>query len=142
VKSTPTPPPTTAADRGEGDDDWHARVARLKLGGMALQLANHCTLVTEEADVVTLRLDPASGQLHTPLTEKALEQALGEDACRAVRLIIETGTVSNETPAARAAREAEERQHNAEQSIAGDPHVQALREAFGAEVEPGSIRPR
>ncbi len=142
VKSTPAPRPTTEAERGGRDDDWHARVARLKLGGMAQQLANHCTLVTEEVDVVTLRLDPASGQLHTPLTEKALEQALCDDACRAIRLIIETGTVSNETPAARAAREAEERQHNAEQSIAGDPHVQALREAFGAEVEPGSIRPR
>jgi DNA polymerase-3 subunit gamma/tau len=142
VKSAPESRPAAQTPRGGGDDDWHARVTRLKLGGMALQLANHCTLVTEEQDAVTLRLDPASKQLHTPLTEKALEQALGDDAGRAIRLIIETGTVDNETPAARAAREAEERQHNAEQSIAGDPHVQALREAFGAEVEPGSVRPR
>jgi len=127
---------------GESNDDWHARVARLRLGGIALQLANHCTLVAEAPGAVTLRLDPASDSLRTSRTEKALEQALGDAAGQPVRLSIETGAIENETPAARAAREADERQCHAEQSIAGDPHVQALREAFGAEVEPGSIRPR
>jgi DNA polymerase-3 subunit gamma/tau len=71
-----------------------------------------------------------------------LEQALGEALGREVRLTIEVGKVESETPAARDAREADERQQAAEKSIASDPHVQALREAFGAEVEPGSVRPR
>jgi DNA polymerase-3 subunit gamma/tau len=138
----PAPPPAAMAAPAASDDDWHARVARLNLGGMARQLANHCTLVAAEPGTVTLRLDPASEQLRTQRTEQAVAQALAEEAGRPVRLTIETGTVASETPAARTARLAEERQVAAERSIASDPHVQALREAFGAEVDPASVRPR
>jgi DNA polymerase-3 subunit gamma/tau len=134
-----TAPPAPAA---KGDDAWHARVAQLNLGGMARQLANHCAVVREDDGQVVLRLEPASEQLRTQRSEKALEQALGEALGREVRLTIEVGKVESETPAARDAREADERQQAAEKSIASDPHVQALREAFGAEVEPGSVRPR
>jgi DNA polymerase-3 subunit gamma/tau len=138
----PAPPPAAMAAPAASDDDWHARVARLNLGGMARQLANHCTLVAAEPGAVTLRLDPASEQLRTPRTEQAVAQALAEEAGRPVRLTIETGAVASETPAARAARLSAERQVAAERSIASDPHVQALREAFGAEVDPASVRPR
>ncbi|MDX1594113.1 MAG: DNA polymerase III subunit gamma/tau C-terminal domain-containing protein, partial [Gammaproteobacteria bacterium] len=126
----------------QGGGDWHARVAVLRLGGMARQLANHCTLVREDERAVVLRLDPSGEQLRTPRGEQALERALREALGRDVKLTIEVGEVEAETPAARATRENEERQRAAEQSIASDPHVQALREAFGAEVEPGSVRPR
>ncbi len=142
--SPPARRPASAAAPREAaaGDAWHARVAGLQLGGMARQLANHCTLVREEADAVVLRLDPASEQLRTERTEGALQKALGEAAGHPVRLSIEVGAVTVETPAAREARESDERQQAAEQSIASDPHVQALRDAFGAEVEPGSVRPR
>ncbi len=132
------PPPAASVD----GDPWHTRVAQLDLGGMARQLANHCTVVRESDDQVVLRLEPASEQLRTQRSEQALEKALGESLGRDVSLVIEVGAVETETPAARESRETSERQQAAEQSIASDPHVQALRDAFGAEVEPGSVRPR
>ena len=46
-----------------------------------------------------------------------------------------------DSPAARQKREQEQRQLEAEAAIASDPVVEQLKEDFGAEVVPGSIKP-
>ena len=46
-----------------------------------------------------------------------------------------------ETPAQAEAREKDERQVQAEQSIEEDGFVQAMKQNFNAEVVPGSVRP-
>jgi len=106
------------------------------------ELAHHCALAAWDGERMTLQLDPARAQLRTPRGEQALARALEAWAGRPVRLTLATEAPPTETPAARAARSAAERQQEAEQAIAADPHVEALRQAFDAEIEPGSVRPR
>jgi len=133
----PVPPPPA----GDTPPDWIELAAALNLVGMVRQLANHCALVGWDGELVTLRLDPGRAQLRTERSERALAKALSDWAGRKLRLVIEESVADTETPAAREERERAERQHQAEQAIATDPHVESLRQVFDAEVEPGSVRP-
>jgi len=51
------------------------------------------------------------------------------------------GEVEEATPARQQARAADARQRAAEQAIEADANVRALREVFGATVQPGSVKP-
>jgi DNA polymerase III subunit gamma/tau len=46
-----------------------------------------------------------------------------------------------DTPARRQAQASDERLRAAEQAIESDPAVRAMREVFGATVQPGSVKP-
>ena len=63
--------------------------------------------------------------------ERALSARLGEP----VRLKVEVGAVTTETPAARLARERLERQRAAEESLATDHTVQQLLSEFDGRIE-------
>jgi DNA polymerase-3 subunit gamma/tau len=91
---------------------------------------------------VQLSLDPAHIQLHNDNLERRLEQALIKFSGGPVKLEIVKDQLNDETPARRQARTAEERQHAAEQAIAGDEHIKALQDTFNAEVRPETVRPR
>jgi DNA polymerase III subunit gamma/tau len=124
-------------------DDWASIVPTLGLQGPASQLAAHCLLVGQARDVVKLRLDPAGESFNRPKIAERLAQALSQYYGRTVRLEIGVGEIAADevTPARLQAQAADERLKAAEQAIDGDPAVSAMRDIFGATVQPGSVRP-
>jgi DNA polymerase-3 subunit gamma/tau len=128
---------STAASSG----DWPATVAALGLQGPASQLAAHCVLVGRKGDVVQLRLDAAGEHFRRPQLEQKLAEALSNHYGTPVRLSIAISEAEDATPARQLARAADDRQRAAEQAIETDANVRALREVFGATVQPGSVKP-
>ena len=124
-------------------DDWASIVPALGLQGPASQLAAHCLLVGRNREVVRLRLDPAGESFRRPQIVDRLVQALSQYFGEAVRLEIGVAAIPDDelTPARRQALDADERLKAAEQAIDGDPAVRAMRDVFGATVQPGSVRP-
>jgi DNA polymerase-3 subunit gamma/tau len=129
------PPPARAAS------DWPAIVASLGLQGPVTQLAAHCVLEGRKGDVVHLRLDPTGLTFRRPQLEQKLAQALSKHYGESVRLSITASDSEEQTPARAKAQAADERQRRAEQTIESDANVQALRDVFGATVQPGSVKP-
>jgi len=140
------PSPRAAATEAEAkaatafDGDWPALVARLKLGGLARELAQRSELVSADGDHFRLRA-PIRALIEAGSVEKlklALEAALG----RPVRVGVEVGATTGPTAAGVDAKAQAERQRQAEEAIYADPFVRELMTSFGASVDPASIRPR
>jgi DNA polymerase-3 subunit gamma/tau len=121
--------------------DWSAMVAALDLQGPARQLANHCVLAARSGDVLRLRLDRSGEMFRRPQLEQKLVQALSAHLGRALRIEISVSEDAEDTPARRQALASDERLRAAEEAIEADPAVRAMREVFGATVQPGSVKP-
>ncbi len=134
-KAAPQPPVAAACD------DWGAIVQALGLRAMALTLASNCALKYHRDGHVYLVLGKQHEGLRTKNAEQRLEKALGEYYGETIKLTIEIDQPQRETPAQAVQRGQEERQQAAEQAIETDRVTQALKETFGAEVVPGSIKP-
>lgn len=129
-------------DPGSEPNLWHKMLPELALGGMALQLADHCSLKAIGDTQVVLLLDANGSNLQTSRTEEQLTEALCTYLGKPVRVVLEVVTMQGEeTPERRRLRVARELQQQAEQAIEQDPFVRQLRERFGAMVVQGSIRP-
>jgi DNA polymerase-3 subunit gamma/tau len=133
--------PVLAADAEPAGDDWKAIVASLGLQGLAAQLAAHCVLVGCREGLVQLRLDEAGGHFLRPQLEQKLAEALSRYYGRETRLAIVRSNAEESTPAREQARAADARQRAAEQAIESDANVRAMREIFGAKLQPGSVKP-
>nr|CAA6825368.1 MAG: Unknown protein [uncultured Thiotrichaceae bacterium] len=123
------------------DNEWHELLTKLKLGGMAKQLAEHCLVKQLTDDRLVLLLESSGVTLKTGLTEEALQEALHEHFGRSVAVEFDTVDVIAETPAQRRIRHGKELQQLAVQSIEDDLFVQQLKQDFGGMVLPGSVRP-
>ena len=123
-------------------EDWAAVVAQLGQGPVS-QLAAHCVFVGRSRGVVRLRLDPAGESFNRPQILERLTQALSQRYGEPVRVEITIGSVptGESTPAQQQAQAADDRLRAAQQAIEADPAVRAMRDTFGATVQPGSIRP-
>ena len=88
-----------------------------------------------------LKLDRAGEDFRRPQVEQRLAQALEKYYGEPVRLDIAVSDAVEVTPARLQAQAADERQKAAEQSIEADVNVRAMREIFGATVQPGSVKP-
>jgi len=121
--------------------DWARILAELNLQGPARQLAAHCVLLAREGRKVQLRLDPQGETFRRPGPEEKLTQALSTYFGESIKLEFLTGTQLSDTPARQHQAAAEDRLQAARAAIDGDPNVQALREVFGATVQPESVRP-
>jgi DNA polymerase-3 subunit gamma/tau len=140
--TSPAATASTAAAAGAGvDTDWSAMLATVDLQGPARQLANHCVLTGRSGDVLRLRLDRAGEMFRRPQLEQKLAQALSEQQGRPLRIEISMSDVDEDTPARRQAQASDERLRAAEEAIESDPAVRAMREVFGATVQPGSVKP-
>ena len=128
-------------DAAPAGSDWESVVQALDIKGMVKQLAVNCIMQAKEGSVVSLLLSEAHKQLLNANGEQRLQQALSQYYGQAMQLKISVGQATEETPAQVTARQAAERQQQAEQAIEQDPFVQAVKEKFDAEVVPGSVRP-
>ncbi|WP_126454150.1 DNA polymerase III subunit gamma/tau [Sulfuriflexus mobilis] len=121
--------------------DWASIVESLNLGGFEHQLAVNCCLRSRKANCFNLSLSSEHAQLHNDKFESRIQEALQAVFGKQTRLTIEVGVQVQDTPAQQQARARDERQQQAETTIAGDSIVQSLQERFGASVQTGSVKP-
>jgi DNA polymerase-3 subunit gamma/tau len=121
--------------------NWDQVVARLKLGGIARQLAENCQYRAVDGSAITLTLDPAHEHMLVESSEKNLHRALEEFLRKQIKLQIKVEQPESETPAQKQARAKAERQREAEQAMSDDPIVKAAEEQFGARLIKESVKP-
>ncbi|MDH5472901.1 MAG: DNA polymerase III subunit gamma/tau [Gammaproteobacteria bacterium] len=121
--------------------DWQGLINAAGIKGMVKQLALNCTLQNYTGSEMNLLLSDEHGQLLNTNSQTRLQEALSEYLRDKIKLTISLGQGESETPAQAEVRKAAEKQQAAEQAIDQDPVVQALRDNFGAQVMPNSVKP-
>ena len=135
---TPRSPPK--ASPAAAEDDWPTLLGRLELKGPARQLAGNCQLLSREGNHFRFLLDERASALHTRQLEDRFVQALRALVGDAATVEIERGG-ADDTPARREEQARDERLEQARAALERDPAVQALRDRFGAVLQPDSIKP-
>jgi DNA polymerase-3 subunit gamma/tau len=133
--------PGASAEAAGVPKEWNQILTALNLQGPARQLAAHCMWVGKQAGKVQLRLDVQGEPFRRPGPEEKLVQALSAYFGESIKLEIQVGAALNDTPARQHQAAAEDRLQAARTAIDNDPNVNALRDIFGATVQPESIRP-
>ncbi|MEP7180863.1 MAG: DNA polymerase III subunit gamma/tau [Betaproteobacteria bacterium] len=135
------PSPAAAIALPANPDEWPAFVARLKLTGMAAQLAAQSEMRTIEGIMLTLALPTT----HKHLAEKAyadkLKAALEQTTGRRLMLAFEVGTAGDASLAAQEKRERSEQKAKTEAAFMSEPFVKDVLARFDATIKPDSIKP-
>ncbi len=135
--ATPEPSAPIAAPA----QDWAEILQALGLRAMAHTLASNCTLIEVDEATIRLALARQHEDLCTRNAEQRLQEALQAYYGRPLKLKIEITQPQTETPAQAVQRGEQERQQEAQSAIETDHVAQALKDAFGAELVPGSVKP-
>jgi len=122
------------------EGDWPTLLGRLELKGPARQLAGNCQLLSREGNHFRFLLDERASTLHTRQLEDRFVQALRALVGAAATVEIDRGG-AGDTPARREEQARDERLEQARAALERDPAVQALRDRFGAVLQPDSIKP-
>ncbi|MFZ5576450.1 MAG: DNA polymerase III subunit gamma/tau [Pseudomonadota bacterium] len=133
-------PPEPGAASG-ASWDWLAVVAGLRLGGMAKMLADHCELVAQAGDTVTLRVGEAHKHLLDRAYQDKLTAALRERFGASLDVRFEIGAAAEQTPQQVRTRIKETRQAEAVAAIESDPFVRELIDQFGGRIDASTIQP-
>jgi DNA polymerase-3 subunit gamma/tau len=133
VDTAPVPVPGATGD-------WPELLSRLELQGAARQLAGNCQLLERDGNHFRFLLDARAQSLHTRQQEERLVQALGRLVGAPVTIEIGQGG-AGDTPARREEQARDERLEKARAALESDPNVQALRDRFGAVLQPDSVKP-
>lgn len=88
-----------------------------------------------------LKLAAAGEPFRRPSLEEQLTQALSAYFGESVLLDFVQATDEIDTPARQRQAAANDRMQNARATIDNDPNVRAMRDIFGATVQPDSVRP-
>ncbi len=134
-------PPVSAAAGNVFDGDWPGLVAKLRLGGMAKMLANHCELKSYEGRRIELCVPDEHKHLMEKTYQDKLKAALDDFAGAPVLLNISLGSVTGLTPARLDHQEKQARQAEAIAAIEQDPFVRDLVENLDAQVIESTIKP-
>jgi DNA polymerase-3 subunit gamma/tau len=138
---TPAVQSVRPAPAAAQDQDWIALVAQLQLLGPVSQLAAHCVMAGKTGPSVQLLLDEEGQTYHRPQLVEKLRQALAQHFNEEIRLQIDTAAQAVATPARRQQAQSEDALKAARESIDNDPNVRAMRDIFGATVNPDSVKP-
>lgn len=120
--------------------DWPGMIEAINPKGMVRQLAVNCVLQNYSGNDISLLLSQEHKNLLNAGMQARLQELLSNWLGAKIRLQIDIGTATTETPAQSRQRQVTEKQQTAMQAIAQDPVVQALKDNFGAELVPNSIR--
>jgi DNA polymerase-3 subunit gamma/tau len=140
VRAAASAPKPAAATADTAPGAWPELLARLDLQGAARQLAGNCELLEREGNRFRFLLDARAQSLHTRQQQDRLAQALGRLVGGPVSIEIEVGG-AGDTPARRDEQARDARLERARAALENDPNVQALRDRFGAVIQPDSIKP-
>ena len=134
---------------GELADFWHDLIQSSEIKGLEQQLAKHCALIhkTEQSDELSFELLLESVHKHL-LNDKilnrlieSLETVLGKKLNLNIKECQFKAEEQLQTPRRREIHEAEVLQQQAVESIAADPKIRLMMEAFGATVREETIKP-
>ncbi|MBU1396597.1 MAG: DNA polymerase III subunit gamma/tau [Gammaproteobacteria bacterium] len=121
--------------------DWLTVVGELRLGGMAKMLADHCELVSQAGNAVTLCV----GEAHKHLLDRAYQDklitALRDKYGATLAVTIEIGAAADKTPQQVRTRIKQARQAEAVAAIESDPFVRELVDQLGGQLDATSIQP-
>jgi len=120
---------------------WIDLVEHLGLVGLNHQVALNAAPEQWDATRLELVLDRSHEAIFTREREQVLRNALHAALGQAIEIRLRIDSPANETPAQRAIRLKQERQHAAEESIHEDPVVEELVNAFGSSTAVTSIQP-
>jgi len=137
-KATPQKAVVTAS---YGDDEWENIVAALNLTGITQQLAIHCTIGKRDGESFQLKMAPTHKHLLSKSREDALAAAIGQHLDLTINLSITVEDEPGVTPANLQQTRDDIRLDQARTSIEDDSAVQALKEAFDAQVNPETVQP-
>ncbi|OJW84684.1 DNA polymerase III subunit gamma/tau [Thiobacillus sp. 65-1402] len=124
-----------------GDWDWLKVVSELRLGGMAKMLADHCELVSQTGNAVSLRVGEAHKHLLDRTYQDKLVGSLREKYGAALDVRFEIGAAAERTPQQVRTRIKEARQAEAVAAIESDPFVRELVDQFGGQIDASTIQP-
>ncbi|HET6630084.1 MAG TPA: DNA polymerase III subunit gamma/tau [Woeseiaceae bacterium] len=119
--------------------DWARLIPELELNGASKLLASNCAYVRRKGDVIHLALDSRSESLLTRARQNELAAALSRHFGESLTIDIDVGQPELETPMQEKERLDQETLEAARESLESDPNVKALRDMFGAELNPDSI---
>lgn len=120
--------------------DWAAVVPQLKLRGVEGLLASNCALLGREGNLVRLGLASGAETYLTRPRQEALQRALSEHFGETLKLEISSAADGAETPIQKRAREANDDLNDKREGLESDPNVLALKNMFGATMDPDSVR--
>lgn len=133
--------PDEFADLPLTEQTWAMVFHRLPLEGMLKNLAANTCLMTVQGEDLVFHSDAAHMRLFNDNHKNALNQALNQVFAAQYRVQVIEGPMHHETPAQRNQRLQAEKLQAATASIENDENVQALRQAFNAQVIMDSITP-
>ncbi|APE31844.1 hypothetical protein BOX17_13320 [Halomonas aestuarii] len=141
-EAEPADAPPVVLEGRFGHDDWLARFEGLGLGGLTRNLAAHCVIEADDGEQLTMRLDPSQEAMNAEVHVTRIREALAAIGIER-RLVLEPGELPREveTPKQRADRLAAQRHAEAIEALSRDPHVQKLKQAFGARLIESTVKP-
>ena len=139
--SAPEPAPAAAGPAERWDaPDWAALVPQLKLRGIDGLLASNCALRGRDGNVVQLLLDGSAETYLTRSRQETLQKALSEHFGERLKVEISVGSCDDETPLQKKSREENEDLAARREGLETDPNVVAMKNMFGATLDPDSVR--
>lgn len=124
-----------------GPADWTEIYLGLGVTGILQSTVANCQLVKRQGNEFFFVLDEANSTLFDISHEKRLADLLGDYFAEPVRVHIQLGQVTAETPSMMAIRLRAERLQDAIHAIKNDPIVQQLITQFGASLREDTIQP-
>ena len=123
------------------EPDWKELVPKLGLTGAERLLAGSCALLRRENNTVFFSLDPGSESYLTRQRKDSLAKRLSNHFGEPLVVDISIGAAEKvESPLRAENREADEHFAAERAKLEADPNVQALKDMFGAELNPESIK--
>ncbi|MDP9083442.1 MAG: DNA polymerase III subunit gamma/tau [Pseudomonadota bacterium] len=122
-------------------DNWPAVVEAAALSGMVRQLALNCVPASFGNGVLALRLDQAAADRRTKAIEDKFVVGLSKYFGCDIRITFDTAQSTLATPARQRAVAEQVKVARAAAAFEADPAVKGLRERFGADVDPSSVKP-
>jgi DNA polymerase-3 subunit gamma/tau len=139
-------PASTEASKAAGnawqEPVWADLIIRLNLDGANKLLASNCAYVGRKGNLIELALDERSKSFLTASRQQAIAEALSEYFAEKLRVDIAIGVAASETPLQEEARRSDEKLAAARNALEADPNVKALKDMFGAELNPDSVELR
>ena len=121
--------------------DWVTLLPNLGLNAMVKELANNCFVEGWDDGQVALGIDKSKGYLATDKSREKIAQCMSDYFGQSLSVKIQASEAQIETPAMSRERAVEEKQKAAESSVEHDDFIQAMQDAFDAEIVPGTVKP-
>jgi DNA polymerase III subunit gamma/tau len=121
--------------------NWAAVVEAANLSGMVRQIALNCVPASFDGGLLRLSFDESAAHQRSRQMDDKLAQSLSAYLGRDIRIAFEPADAALVTPARRRAMAEQDKTSRAAAAFEEDPAVKNLRQRFGAEVDPASVKP-